>query len=275
MALKFYGLQGCSRCLRLNKGCEPAPVVRKRRAPKKPTSSIASVATRATALERRLDDVVHLLHSQASSSTHDSEENTDPDWEKYGFQRSREPLTPAASTNSATRDAKTLDYPLETKSECQEYLDTYRYKMVPFFPVVVIGPNVTVNQLRADRPFLWLVIRAICSKSSTRQRALWQEVRKELGRQMLIEGIKCLDLLLGTLVFASWGHYRLYRENIITTDIQLALSLAYDLGLLKPPNFEPVMLNYNAHGCPKPPISTSRSLEERRAAVGLFLISSV
>lgn len=168
-----------------------------------------------------------------------------------------------------------LPYPLESEQECEEYLETYRSKMVPFFPIVVIPPEMTLYHFREQRPFLWLIIRAICSKSSARQRALWQEIRKELARLVIVEGMRNLDLLLGTLVFAAWGHYCVYKKNIITADIQLALSIAYDLGLTKPAQAEPVMLNYNAQGCPKAPSSTTRTLEERRAMVGLFLISSV
>lgn len=168
-----------------------------------------------------------------------------------------------------------LPYPLETQQECEEYLETYRSKMVPFFPIVVIPPEMTLLHFREQRPFLWLVIRAICSKNSARQRAFWQDIRKELGRQVIVEGMRNLDLLLGALVFAAWGYYCIYKKNIITADIQLALSIAYDLGLTKPAHTEPVMLNYNAQGCPKGPSNTTRTLEERRAIIGLFLISSV
>ena len=149
-----------------------------------------------------------------------------------------------------------------------------------YFPIVYIGPDVTVNELREKRPFLWLVMRAICSKSAARQKALGLEVRKTLGTQMLVEGIKSLDLLLGCLVFAGWGHYYIATQPVITTVIQNAISLASDLGLTKPAPTERslVMLNYSAQGCPKPPhleLKPPRKIEERRTIIGLFLISSV
>jgi hypothetical protein len=57
------------------------------------------------------------------------------------------------------------DYLLECEHECEEYLEVYRSKMVSFFPIVVIRPQVTVKDLKEQRPCLWVVIRAICSKN--------------------------------------------------------------------------------------------------------------
>jgi hypothetical protein len=97
---------------------------------------------------------------------------------------------------------------------------------------------------------------------------------------MLLEGAKNMDLLLGVLVYGAWGHYSICAKPVITVIVHLAISLADDLGLLKPVPMEPsgVMLNYSAQGCPKPPPAKSygstRTIGERRAAIGLFLLSS-
>jgi hypothetical protein len=152
--------------------------------------------------------------------------------------------------------------------------------MVAFFPIVCIGPELTVKELEEQRPFLWLVIRAICNKSLLRQKALLLEVRKILGREMLVEGTKNLDLFLGVLVFSAWGHYYISTKPIVSTIIQLGRSLAFDLGLTKAVAVDPVgiMLNYTAQGCPRlgaNAASSVRTMEERRAVVGLFLITAV
>lgn len=172
------------------------------------------------------------------------------------------------------------DYPLESELECEEYLETYRSQMVPYFPVVPVEPHITVADMREQRPFLWTVIRALCSKNFVRQRALCQEVRKTACKQIFLDGIKSLDLLLGLLVFTGWGHYWLCGKGIISSDILLATSIANDLGLTKPVPEESmgVMLNFTAQGCPKPPQSLfirPRTMEERRAVIGLFLITSL
>ena len=183
------------------------------------------------------------------------------------------PPTPATSSTG-----NSTDYPLESEAELSEYLETYRTKMVPYFPIVCIGAEMTVEELRKERPFLYLVIRAICSKNLERQAALILEVKKVLGREMLLEGAKNMDLFLGVLVFAAWCHYYICNKPIISTVIQLGISLAFDLGLTRPPPGEPlnIMLHYIAQGCPKPINGMNvRTMEERRAAVGLFLVSSV
>jgi hypothetical protein len=189
------------------------------------------------------------------------------------------PPTPASSTTgNFTGQDIPKDYPLETKAELEECLNNYREKMVPNFPVVCIGPDVTVEELRNERPFLFLVIRAIGSKKLVRQTALILQIKKMLGREMLLEGTRNLDLLLGVLVFAAWCHFYICEKPIISTIIQLGMSLAFDLGLTRPLPAEPlhVMSYYNAQGCPRPVNGgTMRTMEERRAAVGLFFVSSV
>ncbi|KIN06912.1 hypothetical protein OIDMADRAFT_150163 [Oidiodendron maius Zn] len=171
------------------------------------------------------------------------------------------------------------DYPLESEAELEEYLETYRTKMVPYFPIVCISPNVMVGELKKERPFLFLVIRAICSKNLDRQAALVRDVKKVLGREMLLEGTKTLDLLLGILAFTAWCHLYICIKPVNSTIVQLGLSLAFELGLTRPPPAEPVrvLLNYTAQGCPKPTndMNLERTMEERRASVGLYLISSV
>lgn len=192
--------------------------------------------------------------------------------------------TPAASRVSGSSAPESPDsvnnFPLESDAELEEALETYRTKMVPNFPIVCIRPDVTVDEMRLQRPFLFLVIRAICSKNLRRQEALVVEVKKTLGREMLLEGTKTLDLFLGVLVFAGWCHYYICSKPIISTVIQLGMSLAFDLGLTKPLLGEhvDVMRHYIiAHGCPKRVSGPNRTvtMEERRAVVGLYLVSSV
>jgi hypothetical protein len=151
--------------------------------------------------------------------------------------------------------------------------------MVPYLPIVFISPDMTLEKLRKQRPFLFLVIRAICSKNPERQAALVLEVKKVLGTEMLLEGSRNLDLFLGILVFAGWCHVYICNRPIMSTIIHLAMSLASDLGLTKPlpTDSSAVMLNYTAQGCPKPIIGMipTRTVEERRAVVGLYVVSSV
>jgi hypothetical protein len=292
--------------------------VRKKRVSKRPTP-LASSASKTAALEDKLDGIVQMLQrsqaiqtqaapmsstegvgqspGQIYNTNNDSIEFNNLNFVLNVAQTSSKttpgPPTPATSytSNPPGHMFSCLDgpspasyvsrkYPLETGGELEEYLQTYRTKMVPYFPIVPLEENITVQSISKERPFLWLVIRAVCSKSSARQRALELEARKTLGKEMLIEGARNLDLLLGTLVFAAWGHYFVTSRPIISPIIQLSMSLAFDLGLTKPIPTDPVtvMLNFNSQGCPKPVfsgINIVRKMEERRASIGLFLISSM
>jgi hypothetical protein len=150
--------------------------------------------------------------------------------------------------------------------------------MVPFFPVAIIRPETTVEQMQTERPFLWLVIRAICSKSRARQNALGLRIRRELAQAMLLDCARSLDLLFGVMVYLAWCHSYIYKTRVVTTLIQLGGSLAGDLELTKPIPSETqgVMREFNTQGCPR--IGTVknrlRTTEERRAMIGLFYISS-
>jgi hypothetical protein len=116
--------------------------------------------------------------------------------------------------------------------------------VTPWFPVVYIRPVVTVKEHEEKHPFFWLVIRAPCSKSVARQEALGLEARKVLAREMLIEGTRSLDLLLGLMILASWCHFfmKLKKSPILTNVIQRAVGLASDVGLTKPYPEDPVRI---------------------------------
>lgn len=359
------------RCLRLNKDCQPAPTIRKRKAAKRSKPSTASVASKTAALEEKLDDLAQILQrSQAAQTTPSSLisrsatsesssrlENGDfgqpnslilggngnangtgaaaaishglngrqgviglGNYFNYGklgtkldgatgsqgenLSSQYAPPTPSESSSSTSNHGpcirqhfrnddpaigcsvpKANDTPPsfqatigpEELAELEETLETYRTKMAPFFPLVIINKNVTARELIEERPFLSLVIRAICPKSTAKQAELGTEVRRVLGREMLMEGAKNIDLLLGLLVYVSWGHFYLYNKPIISAIVHLAMSIASDLGLTKPVPTEPalIMLAYNAQGCPKNVTAAVRTMEERRSIIGLFLISSV
>ena len=62
----------------------------------------------------------------------------------------------------------------------------------------------TAHELRRDRPFFWLCIMSVTSKSSVQQKALGREIRITMGREILVEGKNNLDLLLGIIVFVAW-----------------------------------------------------------------------
>jgi hypothetical protein len=293
LAEKNLRLTPIQRCLRLRKDCQPAPTVRKKGVSKTTKSTKASAANKTAALEEKFDSLVQMFkHVQSPQAPVDPSTRfalKDPDTYpactppiRAGSiaPKSDLPTTverfPTAIISPLPADHL---YPIESEAELEENLIRYRTRMVPCFPIVMIGKDVTVRKLREERPFLFLVIRATCSKNMARQVALGIQVKKVLGEEMLLEGTRSLDLFLGLLCFGAWGHYNILQKPVITTIVQLAVSLAFDLGLNKPLPKEQtrVMLDYTARGCPKPAINVvvARTMEERRAIIGLFLLSSV
>lgn len=160
--------------------------------------------------------------------------------------------------------------------EANECLSTFRPQYLIHFPFIIIPLATDAQELRQKSPFLWLAIMAIASKSSAKQAALSKELRKTLALSILVDGERNLDLLLCTLTAVAWGLYFTYNKPILTSLLQLAVGILGDLGLNKPPPKEStyVLLEYNARGCPKD-FSHLRTMEERRAAVTCFLLSSV
>jgi hypothetical protein len=76
--------------------------------------------------------------------------------------------------------------------------------MLPYLPFIVLPASTTAQDLRQERPFLWLCIMAVSSKSSLQQMALGKEIRLTLGREVVLDGNRSLDLLLGVIVYVTW-----------------------------------------------------------------------
>ena len=67
-----------------------------------------------------------------------------------------------------------------------------------------------------------------------------------------------------------------FGKPVLISLVQLAIAVVYDLGLDKPPSEDPAMaFAYNLKAASKPPIiSRAPTLEERRALLGVFMLSS-
>ena len=216
-----------TRCLRLNKDCQPTQSVRNRK-----TSNKQS-AVKAERLEAKLDGLYKLLQSSAASSS-----IAGPSISVPGALSSRQPFpqslqTPAASPGdgggpdlrprslvltpnasyvvSGTRstishcpETLLMDSSEPSFDEAEECLNFFRTSMTTYFPFVLVSDSMTARELRHDRPFLWLCIMSIASKSTVQQRTLAREIRITMGRELLVEGRNNIDLLLGILVFLAW-----------------------------------------------------------------------
>jgi hypothetical protein len=75
----------------------------------------------------------------------------------------------------------------------------------PHFPFIVFSPTISLDSLRREKPFLLLSILTMASTSNLPlQDLLEAELRETLGRKVIFDGEKSLDLLQGLLVYLAW-----------------------------------------------------------------------
>lgn len=87
--------------------------------------------------------------------------------------------------------------------EVEESLKYFKSKAQAF--PFVLCPEEGVDNLRRERPFLLLAILTFAQGKNTRlQQALEHELKEGLGRRLIMNGEKSLDLLQGLLVYLAW-----------------------------------------------------------------------
>lgn len=87
----------------------------------------------------------------------------------------------------------------------------------PNFPFVVFSPTVSLDSLRHEKPFLLLSILTVASTSNQAlQDLLEAELRETLGRKVIFNGEKSLDLLQGLLIYLTWFVLYSKYQNLIT-----------------------------------------------------------
>lgn len=203
------------RCLRLKKECIPAPHMRRKK------SRVDVVR-----LEQKLDGAISLLRSIARNNpvvenAIDSLDPKTPEYEAAGVLTSpqRTPprnidepetacvahsfLTPASVTTSLypyvlPKDAE------PTIEEAELCFKTFCAKNLQHFPFTQFSDDMLAQQVREERPFFWLCIMATSPTMIHRQCALGQAIREITAREILIEGRRNLDFLLGLLCFVGW-----------------------------------------------------------------------
>lgn len=88
--------------------------------------------------------------------------------------------------------------------EAEEILGSFRPHMATYFPFIIIPESTTAQELRRFRPFLWLCMMSVASKSTCQQKALAKEIKITMGKEVFVEGKNNIDLLLGMMVFVAW-----------------------------------------------------------------------
>jgi hypothetical protein len=86
----------------------------------------------------------------------------------------------------------------------KKQLDTFRRAFLPFFPFIHIPALMSASDLRQQKPFLWLVIMSLTTKSVEQQRAMGDTIRRIVSQKVVAEHEKSMDILLGLIAYLAW-----------------------------------------------------------------------
>ncbi|EEU43187.1 uncharacterized protein NECHADRAFT_46784 [Fusarium vanettenii 77-13-4] len=278
----------------------------RRRVAKKTTSS------RTAQLEEKLDDLVSILratqsangvHPQTpptttpgSTTTHPPPHNSYCPSSVLHTPSRLDSLATAATSSSdnfssmphAFGTASSIETPMEsaplpsddsyllpepTPAEAEIYLDKFR-SWLPRFPFMVLPKDQTAENLRKEKPFLWLCIMNITTTSYPQQVKMKERVRQEAAQRVIVDHERSMDVLLGIVCYIAW-QVELLAPPFIITFCQLAVTLVYDLSLMKAPIEEQYFTICFKMWGGRPPPPRLRTPEERRTVVSLWFLTSV
>lgn len=89
-------------------------------------------------------------------------------------------------------------------SEGDFLLRIFNTQMVHLFPFVVISPHVTAEQLRQEKPFLFLNISMVACQNPAQQRDTYHIVKEYVAEHIVLQNERSFDLLQGLQVFLAW-----------------------------------------------------------------------
>ncbi|PSR82105.1 hypothetical protein BD289DRAFT_484068 [Coniella lustricola] len=186
-----------------------------------------------------------------------------------------------------TRPAATGDYVDIVKGfrvsylEAERHLDLYRTVHASYFPFVPIPVLMSARELFDRSPFLFRAIIAVTAPQSGDVQAeyrIW--FREYVAQHVVVNNERKLEVLQAILVHLAWGEFYFMVDSQATNLMQLAEALMIDLGLNRWPmdfNKANFMLIRDAlvSAGNKAPVRKTHSLDEMRAALGVFYVCSL
>ncbi|EHK16685.1 uncharacterized protein TRIVIDRAFT_41147 [Trichoderma virens Gv29-8] len=263
----------CERCQRLNKECvsqRPAPP-RAKKAPKR--SRVAELEKRLDELSSQFVDGVVAVNPRPKPSTGPGSrrERTKCDnivTFEYLFPSPRSESAEASgwSSEAGSNDCVAAERLWPDPAEAEALLFAYHETHAPLAPFVVVPKHLTAAELHRQRPFLWRVVMMVgCFSDGPRHHRLGKEVLAELGRLVVMDGSKSLELLQGLLLIISWQNFAL-RSAQLTNLLFLARSMSLTAASPGTP--------FCGANCNKGEIKWGE-LEYARAYVGTYYVNAI
>lgn len=167
-----------------------------------------------------------------------------------------------------------------TAEEAEAHIAVFRDKMLRFFAILHLPPEINAQQLQQERPLLFRAILTVTA-SSTQQRLLrGHELKQLIAQAAVVETQATIDLLLSVLTYVAWGYDQFFNKVASSSRLtQLAISLVGALNLHKSLPREANSMPGEVHGVAMPHMKNTEThqllLEQARAVLGCFILSSM
>lgn len=205
-------------------------------------------------------------------------------------------------SGSATKSLSTFEHntaaPDET--EGQLLMEIFFEKMFPLFPFVVFPRHVTAEELRREKPFLYLNISMVACQNAPRQREIVDAVQEYIAEHIVIRGEHSLDLLQGLLLNVAWflsvsrfprpidhsrnvlkteePHHIIRSTAQLDTNVHLIVAQSLSLGLNQEMAYQKSLnypLAYLKDTITEDHHNPVRTLEERRTYLGCYYLTTM
>ncbi|KAF5864628.1 hypothetical protein ETB97_007186 [Aspergillus alliaceus] len=188
------------------------------------------------------------------------------------YQSPASPPTQAPGLNPSSPKDRRLLRPIPSDTSVQ-VLNRFRQENLKYLPFIYIPPHITPEELYEDKPFFWECVVAVLTPNLKEREALFMKVHDTIHQKLLVEATPSLDILLGVMTFMSWRIYS--AKPFLNFYSHILTGLVCDLGIDKAAFREqPVLERFHRVVGVKTETATGRTLEERRAVLGCFLITS-
>ncbi|KAL4995107.1 hypothetical protein BDV10DRAFT_196979 [Aspergillus recurvatus] len=271
----------CERCLRLKKECSSADALRKRASQKPPDAGSATIIANLQAQNDYLNALLHKIveNSELPDALREFIEAQQREGKEK--QKAYEETESLVSHQTSTTSN---DWRLFPEQE-QTRLSIFRNRMLPFLAFTYLPPDMTAQRLFARKPLFFQAIMAVTSSSIQERRARGSELKRVMI-QRTWEGIESsLDLLLCVLTYLSWGYDTFVNKASTSSPsrlTQIAMAVAHDLRVdtsgIKYSDLLPNEVlgpEHQTHGAGNPENLAQQILENERAILGCFFLSSM
>ncbi|KAL2869700.1 Zn(II)2Cys6 transcription factor domain-containing protein [Aspergillus lucknowensis] len=266
----------CARCRRLNRECRPAARSRKMNPLRR------SAAAKTEQLERRLDELTSLL--QVAGRTYAIPTTPEAASSDSGVSSgsrtsgpSQRPTQPSSIDTPQVEDGRSVATP-DSLATDEEILNSFRLRL-PFIPFIHLPPAISAAEVRETSPYLWQAMAILQCKDTQRRHALHDELKELFAKVLLVDCKRSFDLLQSVLVYLAWlGLECQPRKISLGPYMQIATGLVIDIGLNRAPpqnadNPTAQFIKVGPGPC-RPWVSLIRTMDERRAVLGCFLLCS-